>query len=193
VPNAALRFRPTPEILAAFDQDTDAAERRPSAGAAPADAPVRGAPAGSGTTRAGPRGGTVSPGREEIAERLKAMPPERRERALARLAERGVAAPEAAPEDASRRGTGDARTIDSLFGPLPPVETRGRVWLFAGGQLKPVAVRLGISDGSHTELLSAELQPGAEVVTAVTLADAPVAQTPAGRSPLMGPDRRRGR
>jgi hypothetical protein len=35
-------------------------------------------------------------------------------------------------------------------------------------QLKPVAVRLGISDGTNTELLSTELQQNMEVVTGMT-------------------------
>jgi hypothetical protein len=35
-------------------------------------------------------------------------------------------------------------------------------------QLKPVNLRLGITDGTNTELLSGELQPNQEVVTAVT-------------------------
>jgi HlyD family secretion protein len=48
------------------------------------------------------------------------------------------------------------------------VETRGRVWVFMNRELKPVNLRLGISDGTNTELLSTELQQGMEVVTGVT-------------------------
>jgi multidrug efflux pump subunit AcrA (membrane-fusion protein) len=61
-----------------------------------------------------------------------------------------------------------AQTIDALVAPLPVVETRGRVWLFMNHELKPVNLRLGISDGTNTELLSGELQPNMEVVTGVT-------------------------
>ncbi len=61
-----------------------------------------------------------------------------------------------------------AQTIDALFAPLPVVESRGRAWLYMDRQLKPVFLRLGISDGTNTELLSAELQPNMEVVTGVT-------------------------
>jgi hypothetical protein len=46
-----------------------------------------------------------------------------------------------------------ARTIDALFGPLPVSESTGRVWLYEGGQIRPVDVRLGITDGTTTELL----------------------------------------
>jgi hypothetical protein len=43
------------------------------------------------------------------------------------------------------------------------------VWLYQDKQLKPVNVRLGITDGTFTELLSTDtLQPGAEVVTTIT-------------------------
>jgi hypothetical protein len=71
--------------------------------------------------------------------------------------------------NSSRSLTGtNASTIDSLFGPLPTVETRGRAWLYINKQLKPVNLRLGISDGTYTEILNAdELQPGTEVVTNV--------------------------
>jgi hypothetical protein len=55
-----------------------------------------------------------------------------------------------------------------------------------------VTVRLGITDGAHTELLGNELQPGTELVTAVTLAAAsqPVA---GGQSPLIPQRQGRGR
>ena len=69
--------------------------------------------------------------------------------------------------------TTGATTIDSLFGPLPTVETRGRAWLFVNKQLKPVQLRLGISDGTNTEVLSGEgLDVGTEVVTSIMLPDA---------------------
>jgi hypothetical protein len=61
-----------------------------------------------------------------------------------------------------------AQTIDALFAPLPTIETRGRAWLFINRQLIPKNLRLGVSDGTNTELLSTELQQGMEVVTGVT-------------------------
>ena len=36
-------------------------------------------------------------------------------------------------------------------------------------QLKPVNLRLGITDGTNTELLGEELQPGMELVTGVVV------------------------
>ncbi len=89
--------------------------------------------------------------------------------------------------------TSGATTIDSLFGPLPTVETRGRVWLFMGKQLKPVSLRLGISDGTNTEVLDGgDVQVGTEVVTNVVLPTSttqPAGATGGAQSPLMGPQR----
>jgi HlyD family secretion protein len=90
--------------------------------------------------------------------------------------------------------TSGATTIDSLFGPLPTVETRGRAWLYINKQLKPVSLRLGISDGTNTEVLDGnELQVGTEVVTNIVLptaTNAPAGATGGpGQSPLMGPQR----
>ena len=91
--------------------------------------------------------------------------------------------------------TTGATTIDSLFGPLPTVESRGRAWLWVNKQLKPVNLRLGISDGANTEILSGEgVDMGTEVVTSILLPDAQ-STTPGGanaNNPLMGPQRGRG-
>jgi hypothetical protein len=70
-------------------------------------------------------------------------------------------------------GTGiastSATTIDALFAPIQFQETRGRAWLYINKQLKSVELRLGISDGTYTEVLNepGELQPNTEVVTSV--------------------------
>ncbi len=63
-----------------------------------------------------------------------------------------------------------AATIDALFAPLPRVETVGRVWVSLENQLRPVRLRLGISDGQMTELIEGDLEEGAAVVTTVTIA-----------------------
>jgi HlyD family secretion protein len=78
-------------------------------------------------------------------------------------------------------------TIDALFAPLPVVETRGRAWLYMDKQLKPVNLRLGITDGTNTELLSGELQQGMELVTSVLLGSVRPTTTPAAGAgnPLM--------
>ncbi len=91
--------------------------------------------------------------------------------------------------------TGNATTIDSLFGPLPSVETRGAAWVLENKQLKQVRLRLGVSDSTFTEILEAtpEIREGAEVVTNVIFEQA--STTPGGanaNNPLMGPQRGRG-
>ena len=109
-----------------------------------------------------------------MMDRFKSMTPDEQQQFIARMKGRGqdVSAFEkaATPAPAARPkpGAPQAQTIDALFAPLPVVESRGRLWLFMNHQLKPVAVRLGISDGTNTELLSTELTQNTEVVTGVT-------------------------
>lgn len=90
--------------------------------------------------------------------------------------------------------TSGATTIDSLFGPLPQVESRARAWLYINTQLKSVSLRLGISDGTYTEILDGEgLQPGTEVVVNLLTGLEPKTtapgQTGGSQNPLMGPQR----
>ena len=61
-----------------------------------------------------------------------------------------------------------ATTIDALFGPLTEVQTEGRVWTYENNHLKPVPVRLGISDGQTSELIAGDVQPDTAVVTNIT-------------------------
>ena len=128
--------------------------------------------------------------RAQLLERFKGMTADEQQAFLARLKDRGkdttafeavMAKPvKSAPKPATTAAQaallqpkyGAAQSAqtetDPLFAPLPPVETRGRVWLFADKQLKPVNVRLGITDGTFTELIGGELQQSQEVVTGVT-------------------------
>lgn len=111
-----------------------------------------------------------------MLERFKTMAPDEQQQFLARMKQRGgdTSAFEAEMKKTAKpsaRGAADsgAQTIDALFAPLPTVETRGRAWLYIDKQLKPVQLRLGISDGTYTEVINAqELQEGMEVVTGVT-------------------------
>jgi HlyD family secretion protein len=91
--------------------------------------------------------------------------------------------------------TGTATTIDSLFGPLPTVESRGSAWLWENKLLKQARLRLGVTDGTNIEIIEAppEVHEGTEVVTNVIL-EQPTT-TPAGanaNNPLLGPQRGRG-
>ena len=111
-----------------------------------------------------------------MMDRFKGMSPDEQQQFIARMKDRGrdTSAFEkelqasAKPAGKSKAAAGGAQTIDALFAPLPSVESRGRAWLFMDHQLKPVSLRLGISDGTNTELLSGELQQNMEVVTGVT-------------------------
>jgi hypothetical protein len=85
-----------------------------------------------------------------------------------------------------------ATTIDSLFGPLPVVESRGTAWQYENKQLKPLRLRLGVSDGSFTEVLNeSEIPANAEVVTSMTtgLEQRSPTQQNQQNNPLMGPQR----
>jgi HlyD family secretion protein len=140
----------------------------------------RGPSAGSGQAGDGRRGG-LDPAR--MMERFKVMSPDERQQFITRMKDRGQdasafeqavkTAPKAGAPGAnalrSKYGTqASAQTIDALFAPLPVVESRGRAWVFMNHELKPVNLRLGISDGTSTELLGGELQQSMEVVTGVT-------------------------
>jgi hypothetical protein len=128
-----------------------------------------------------------------MMERFKTMSRDEQQQFIARMKERGgdTKAFEAAlqPASGAKKGaaTPQATTIDALFAPLPVVETRGRVWIFADKQLKPVNVRLGISDGTFTELISTELQENMELATGATGLSTTTRQTPTGNTgnPLM--------
>lgn len=160
---------------------------------------------------------TPATGGAAVSTRLQGLSPEERARVLERMKARGFdptaqgvppppTATKAAPDSAvsmtrsGRRGAADpegrslsarnpeATTIDALFGPLPAVESIGRVWLFKDAALLPRRVRLGITDGQVTELIEGEaIDEGTELVTNVTVGGAPT--RPAATSaipPFMG-------
>jgi hypothetical protein len=171
--------------------------------------PGGGADAAGGGRRSFDPNMTPEERRRRMEERMASMTPEERERFQARMQERfgrGAGAPVATPQapargrqgrpaEQSRTLSSGATTIDSLFGPLPVVETRGMAWLYVGKQLKLVRLRLGISDGTFTEVINeSELQPGTEVVVNMTTGLEPRTTPGQGgnQNPLMGPQRGRG-
>jgi HlyD family secretion protein len=164
-----------------------------------------GSRAEAGAQASGGAGADADPDarRRRFQERMQNMSPDERARFTQRMRERGFNPGQAGDGDGNPgrpqpdRGTtspttgpstslrASAQTIDQLFGPLPQTETMGRVWTFANKQLKPIRLTLGVSDGTWTELLSNDLQPGTELVTGVTI-DQPAAAGAGGpRSPLM--------
>jgi len=90
--------------------------------------------------------------------------------------------------------TGTATTIDSLFGPLPTVESRGSAWLWENKLIKQVRLRLGVTDGTNIEIIEAppEVHEGTDVVTNVILEQPAAAGGANANNPLMGPQRGRG-
>ena len=147
----------------------------------------------SGRGRGGFGGGGDGGDRQaRMLERFKGMSPDEQKQFIARMKERGAdtsafetaIAPAAKGKKPAAPSKETATTIDALFAPLPTVITQGRVWLAADKQLKPVRVRLGITDGTNTELVEPEMQPGTEVVTGIVL---PASARPAaaGGNPLL--------
>ncbi|HEV3061247.1 MAG TPA: efflux RND transporter periplasmic adaptor subunit [Vicinamibacterales bacterium] len=199
VANAALRFRPTPDIFAALNQavppevqfagrgrgrgqgSQGSAGSQGSQGSAAAGQPPQGSttPKGPTTPTQAQAPGDPADRQARMLERFKTMSPDEQKQFIARLKDRGAdtspfekAAP-AKPDKPAKTGlpkvgVQSAQTIDALFAPLPPVESRGRAWLYADHLLKPVSLRLGITDGTNTEILGEELQTTMEVVTSVT-------------------------
>jgi HlyD family secretion protein len=153
-----------------------------------------GAAAGSGGT------GDDADRQARMLERFKKMSPQEQRQFIDRLKSRGqntapfelamkqsAPAKNELPKSALMTKYGapqSAETIDALFAPLPSVDTAGRAWLYVNKTLKPVNMRLGITDGTNTELLSGELQPGAELVTGVVLGNARATTAGTG-NPLM--------
>lgn len=195
IPNSALRFRPTPEMFAVLDQPVPESLQQGSAskGGAqsgspgPTDAPGGGF-AGLGEGRFGPpgEGGAPDPERmRQMRERMAQMSPEEREKFFARRraaggSGSGFGGGPGRPGSGRRPGNAantpnipaverGATTIDALFGALPPVESNGRVWVLNGDRLEGVNVRLGVTDGTATELLAGrDLPAGTQLVTQIT-------------------------
>jgi HlyD family secretion protein len=205
-PDGADAGRRSPGVIT-----SDNADARPPAGPAPAGggtsaAEREGAP--SSIAREMPQATFDAPaGGARFMERMQSMSPEQRERVRQRFAARGMALPgdsssvpgagpsvpaasretAAAGQPSPRATEPNATTIDALFGPLPPVESTGRVWTFVNGGLVPIRVRLGIGDGQVTELIEGDLKEGDELVTAVNTGSETRPATGGIGFPFMGP------
>ncbi|MEO2195125.1 MAG: efflux RND transporter periplasmic adaptor subunit [bacterium] len=169
VPNAALRFRPTPDMFAALNQPVpEILQRGGRGGEGRAAGGGEGRGSGSGQRAGGPGGGPGGPGggfanmsdadRQAMRERMQNMTPEQRAEFFGgRGGGRGGggAARQRGNQSTETVATVDrgATTIDALFAPLEVTETSGRVWTLDGDMLRPVEVRLGVTDGTSTELL----------------------------------------
>jgi HlyD family secretion protein len=159
---------------------------------------------GGGSGRGGRGGGGDSPERQaQMLERFKTMAPDQQKQFIERMKSRGqdvsafektkVAKKAPVLSQPKYGAPQSGETIDALFAPLPTIESSGRAWLYLSDkkELKPVNLRLGITDGTNTELISGELQPGQELVTGVILGSARTAAGAAAGNPLL-PNQRGG-
>jgi hypothetical protein len=166
---------------------------------------------GGGFGRGGGGGGFASdPQRQaRMMERFKSMSPDEQKQFIARMKDRG--ADTSAFEQLISGKTGSKSSgkktasaengfvfqprygaaqsgeeIQELFKPLPAAQSPGRVWLFVDHQLKPVNLRLGITDGTFTELVTGDIQEGTDVVTGVTGVGPSRTAAAAAGNPLLG-------
>jgi len=175
IPNSALRFRPTPAMFAALNQPVPEILQRGGGGGDRAAGPRGGAGGGFGDMS--------DADRNAMRERMQSMTPEQRaEFFAARGGGRGgggggfggggFGGRGGGPGGPAGRGGGGQRrreaqnapavatvdrgatTIDALFAPLEIAESNGRVWVLDGDRLRAVDVRLGVTDGTATQLLS---------------------------------------
>ncbi|BDG01143.1 efflux RND transporter periplasmic adaptor subunit [Anaeromyxobacter oryzae] len=164
VPNAALRFRPAPEVLAAIRAESGAA------------------PAGDGGGRR--RGGAAAPapGAQVNADGAPGSA----------SSQPGAGGPPAGGRDAGRANgnAGNGRTAVNGTGAAGPGgrEEPGRrtLWVLRGGKPVELRIRTGISDGTMTEVIQGDLQPGdACVVDASGGAGGRPAGATGGRGPRL--------
>jgi HlyD family secretion protein len=241
VANAALRFRPTPDMFAALNEPVPADFGRGGRGGGGQGGPGGGQNARSGGGPNGGGGGAAGgEGQQASADKANGDQPggrgnggrgggfggggggrrsrgdnaqqtvsldqfatmvsEQQKQVIDRMKARGedTKAFEAAMNAQktqvfkTRYGTQSAETINMLFPAIPPAESSGSAWTYADGQLKQVRLRLGITDGSQTELLSGDVQPGAEVVTGIVLPAASRTAASTNGNPLLGNQNRGG-
>jgi HlyD family secretion protein len=173
IPNSALRFRPTEDLL------PDSAKTNAVASA--------GSSATNNTASARPPGGSSAGGgsfnREEMRRRFESMSPEEREAMRARFRSGG-----------STGGGGRERQAD---GPVTRIVYVVDKEASKPGQprVKPITIKTGIADGSYTEVLEG-LNEGDEIVTGINNPALAATAGPAQqqqRSPFSGGGGFRGR
>ena len=148
----------------------------------------RGADASNGGGSGRGNGGGRGP---MTVDRFKSMPADQQKQFVDRMKSRGEDTKEYeaamnGSKPAAQPAGMNAESIDALFPPLVAKETRGRAWQYDGGQLKPINLRLGITDGNMTEVLDDAIQPGAELVTGMVLPGVTRASSAAGNPLLPG-------
>jgi HlyD family secretion protein len=151
IPNAALRFKPTPGQMAAmFGGDPSARGGRGRRGAGGSGSGSTGSGSGSSTGSGSGSGGSSGSGGGR----------------------HGGGATASADGSGSGAGGGD--------GSSAPDPTKKTVWKLENGKPKRVSVKVGLTDNSKTALVEGDLQPGDQLITAVTGAPAQASGGPGG-------------
>ena len=67
------------------------------------------------------------------------------------------------------RFTPDAAMVPEEYLNFSLNEDERSVWVMRDGKICPVAVKTGLNDGVHSEIIAGNLKPGDEVITGVTV------------------------
>ena len=175
VPLPAVRF--TPEGIGRSRLEPPAADEGPAAGGAAARAEDRGE-AGSGAAgESRPAGRREGGGSSEEARSGAGGEGRRRRWGDGRREGRAESRPETSGEGRPAEGSGEGRReasggsrAEGRFTGRPggrdrgAGERRGRVWVLSNGTLRPVAVAIGLDDGTLVEVSGKGLAPGDQVV-----------------------------
>lgn len=189
------------------------AQQAPRPGGGPAGGQA-GAGGRGGFGGGGGRGGDPAERQARLMERLKSMSPDEQKQFIARMKDRGQdtsafeqmisGKPGAKKPKAAVAANGafvftprygepqSQEEIANLFKAVPTPTSQGRVWVFVDHQLKPVSVRLGITDGTFTELISTDMQEGSEVVTGISGVGSTRTTAAAAGNPILGQQQGRG-
>jgi HlyD family secretion protein len=92
----------------------------------------------------------------------------------------------------ARQASSGATTIDSLFAPIRVQEHGGTAWLYQNKQLKMLRLRLGVTDGTFTEVVNESDIPASTEVVVNFVTGLEPKTTPGQQNqgnPLMGPQR----
>jgi HlyD family secretion protein len=185
VPNQATRFRPSTDIYLALGLTP------PQAGQGRT---------GRGGRGQGGQGGNRTPGQglgggQGFGGQGADMTPEQRAQMQQRFGGRGggFGRREAAPTEPVQPKALNADKIDTLFEPVKATISPATVytWDDATKQLKAINIRIGVTDGQFTQVVSGDLQAGQQVVTGIIVPTGSSQSRPSNNNsnPLMGPQR----
>jgi hypothetical protein len=66
--------------------------------------------------------------------------------------------------DSAAQRSGDKLSASEPAAKFPPRSSVGFLWMLDGRYVKPIKVRVGLSDGTNTEVQADELKEGLEVI-----------------------------